>query len=102
MSCWSVLTSTSSGSCDSALRTRGSQVRRSVEIVGLQGVLVLRIGLSAADADVLNRNEEEVGAGLVRKVAAQPRHDRVGRELAFGQRLQRDEEVRRVALARRR
>ena len=61
-------------------RLPGAQI---VELVGLQRVLVLRVGLPAADADVLHRHQEQVGARLVGELAAQSRHHRVGRDLAL-------------------
>ena len=52
------------------------------EMVGLQGVLIVGVARTAADAHVLGRGQEQAGAGLVRQLAAQPRHDLVGRDPA--------------------
>ena len=62
----------------------------------------MRVALPAADADVLHRTEEEIGAGLLRELVAQPRDDLLGAILRSVERLQRDEHRARVALRRRR
>ena len=63
-----------------------------VEVVGLQRELILRVARAAADADVLRRPEEQsVAPGTLAELAAQPRDDCVGVDLALGERLQRDE-----------
>src|SRR5438552_900512 len=61
------------------------------EIVGLKRVLVGCIARPSADADVLHRVQEQVGARLLGELDAQPRDDLVGRLLPLGQRLERDE-----------
>ncbi len=89
--CWSVLTSTSSGSSRERLADARLPGREVGEVVGLDRVLVRSVALPAADADVLHRREEEIRAGLARELPPQPRDDPVGAVVALGQRLQRDE-----------
>src|SRR6185437_9607361 len=69
-----------------------------VEIVRLQRVLVGGVGLAATDADVLHGIEEQVRAGLLGELDAQPRDHLVGRLLAFRERFQRDEHPSGIAL----
>ncbi len=83
------------------LQRLGDARRPGVEIgerVGLQGELVLRVALAAADADVLHRLQEERGAGNLAELAAQPCDHRVRREPALALRLERDEDEARVGL----
>ncbi len=58
---------------------------------GLQRVLVLRAGLPAADADVLNRLQKRGRAGYPCKLGPQPVDDLLRAYLALVERLQRDE-----------
>src|SRR6202008_4946241 len=62
------------------------------QISPLQRVLVLRIALPAADANILSRLQEERRSRHLRQLAAQARDDPLGRQLALGERLQRDED----------
>ena len=68
------------------------------QVVTLQRVLVLRVGLAPANAYVLHRNHEEVGARLLGQLGAQPRHHLIGRSVALGQWLERHEHLGRIAL----
>ena len=77
------------------LRLPRTQLR---EVVPLQRELVLRVGLAPADPDILHRLQEQVGAGLLGELAAQPRDHLVGGFLALGDRLQRDEHHPGIAL----
>ena len=69
------------------------------QVVALQGVLVLRVALAAADADVLHRLQEQIGARHLGQLGAQAGDHLVGRDVALGQGLQRGEDEARVGLA---
>ena len=73
-SCWSVLTSASSGWVFIAVGQLGGPGAQVGQVVGLQRVLVGGVGLAAADAQVLHRVEEQAGAGDAGQLGAQPRH----------------------------
>ena len=102
--CWSELTSVElAARCCSAGQDLRRPGRRVVEVVGLQRVLVLRVALPAADADVLHRLQEQRGARHLRELgrAAARSPDRP-RRLRSRQRLQRDEDEAAIGLRRRR
>ena len=95
--CWSESTSVMT---DWSWRQRFQQLGSpGVEIgqrIGLQGELVLRIALAAADPDVLHRLHEEVGAGHLGELGPQAGDHLVGRQLALAERLQGGEHEARV------
>ena len=82
--------------CVAYPRLPGAQV---CQVVGLQGVLVLCIGLACANANVLHRYEEKIGAGFVSEFVAKSRNHGVGGDLSFRKRFERDVEVGRIALS---
>ena len=80
---------------------RGQQLRRPFVqhggAVGLQGVLVGGVALPAADADVLDRHQEQPGARHHRQFAAQP-GDHLVDAGALRQRFQGDEDLAGIGL----
>jgi hypothetical protein len=67
-----------------------------VDVLALQGVLVLRVRTTSADTDILRRLHEDAGARIVRELRPEPRDDLLRRDLPLGQRFQRDEHAGRV------
>ncbi len=59
--------------------------------LGLERVLVLRVGLAASDADVLNRLQKRGRAGHARELGPQPVDDLLRAYLALIERLEGDE-----------
>src|ERR1019366_9393152 len=57
-------------------------------VVRLQRVLIQRVALSAADAQILDRLYEQARAGDLAQFAPQPRHDLAGGLRALRQRLE--------------
>ena len=66
-----------------AVLQRLDELRRPLEqvigVVGLQRVLILRVALPAAGADVLDRDQEQAAAGHLRELRPQPRDHLVDR-----------------------
>ena len=73
-----------------------------MQVVGLQRVLVLRERLAPADADVLHRLQKQPRAGDLRQLRPQAGDHLGGRNVALGQRLQRDKDKPGIRSARRR
>src|SRR5207244_12444106 len=62
-----------------------------VQVVALQGELILRVAASSAEAYVLHGLEIERGPRHLRELRPETRDDRVGGDLSLLARLQRDE-----------
>ena len=73
------------------LQQKRGPVVQVAQVLALQRVLILRLALAAADAEVLRRLQEQGRAGHHRQFAAQPADHLVGADLALGERFQRDE-----------
>ena len=69
-----------------------------LDIVGLEGVLILGIARATANADVLLRLQKEVGTGFTRELRTQAGNHLVDRNLPLGERFQGNEHIGRIAL----
>ena len=74
-------------------RRVGGQI---AQIVGAHGVLILRVAGPASHAHILHGLQKEGGSGHARQLRPQALDDLVGADLAFIQRLQRNEHPRRI------
>ena len=73
------------------LQKKRRPVIQVIQVLALQRVLKLRLAHASADGEVLGRLHEESRTRHHRQFAAQPADHLVGADLAFLQRLQRDE-----------
>ena len=84
LSCWSVLTSRRSGKRAQLLQQKRRPMIQVIKILALQGVLILRLALAAADGKVLRGLHKQGCPWHHRQLAAQPADNLVGADLPFG------------------
>ena len=93
LSCWSLLTSSRPGRVLQFLQHARRPDEEILNVVALERVLILGVGATAADAQVLHRLQIKIHSGKLRQLAAQPADDPIGTDASLVQRLKSDEHI---------
>ena len=80
-----------------ACQQAGCPAVQCIEVVSLQRVLILSVGTTSADTDVLSGLKDHGGSRIVGKLRPDARDHLIGRDLTLRERLQCNEQARLVA-----